>query len=161
MKWIIRTGRARIIAPPEIIWKWVGQPRCWVTWNPKVLDVVPMSLDSPREGWRFRMAYNLRKNPALAEAELIAYEPGRRLVCRTTGGDLKPGGEIIETYLFEPDEDTTVLTHDVDLSRSGMPLFARAAAVLLTGMMNTRGDLGHVINLKQLIEDGMEPPLQG
>jgi len=159
MKWQIVTGRARIIAAPPAVWQWVAQPRGWVSWIPKIEDVVPYTLDAPGPGWRFRIAYRMQKRARLAEAELIEFEPGRRLVCRTTGGDLKPGGEILETYTLEADEDTTVLTHAIDLSASRMPLFARAAAVVLNGMFNANARLGHVANLKQLIEDGVPPPL--
>ena len=158
MKWQIVTGRARIIASPQVVWQWVARPRGWVSWNPKIEDVVPFTLDPPGPGWRCRLALRMRKNAALAECELVEFEPGRRLVCRTTGGDLKPGGVILETYTLEPDVDTTVLTHVVDLSDSGMPLLARVAAVVLNGMFNSSARLGHVNNLKQLIEDGIEPP---
>jgi hypothetical protein len=161
MKWEMVTGRARIIAPPHLVWQWVAHPRSWMSWIPKIDDVVPYTLDPPGPGWRFRIAYRMAKLPRLAEAELVAFEPGLRLVCRTSGGDLKPGGEILETYTLQADEDTTVLTHAVDLSHSRMPLFARAAAVILNGMFNGNARLGHVANLKQLIEDGVAPPKAG
>ena len=54
--------------------------------------------------------------------------------------------------------NTTVLTHTVDLSNSKMPYFARLMVVVLTGLFNSSGDLGHVRNLKALMEDGVPPP---
>ncbi len=84
--------------------------------------------------------------------------PGKRLACRVSGGDLKPGGWILETYELHADEDTTVLTHTVDLEHSKMPYFARFAVVFLTNLFNSSGDLGHVRNLKALIEDGVPVP---
>ena len=141
-----------------MVWKWVAEPRGWPAWNPKIEDVVPMSSDAPAQGWRFRIAYRLRKQKQLADAELVEFIPGRRLACRTHGGDLNPGGFILETYELEPDEDTTVLTHTVDLSNSKMPYFARLMVVVLTGLFNSSGDLGHVRNLKALMEDGVPPP---
>jgi uncharacterized protein YndB with AHSA1/START domain len=158
VKWELTTGRARIMAPPALVWQWVSEPRGWPAWNPKIEDVVPLTVDTPREGWRFRIAYRLRKQKQLAEAELLDFVVGERLVCRTTGGDLKPGGYIRETYLLEPDEDTTVLTHTVDLSQSKMPYLARFAVVFLTNLFNSNGSLGHVRNLKALMEDGIAPP---
>ncbi len=159
MKWQLTTGRARIMAPPGPVWQWVSEPRGWLAWNPKIEDIVPLSIDSPREGWRFRIAYRLRKNKKqLAEAELVEFIPGERLVCRTTGGDLNPGGAILETYVLHADEDTTVLTHTVDLAQSKMPYLARFAVVFLTNVFNSNGALGHVRNLKALIEDGVPPP---
>lgn len=156
---MLRTGRARIMAPPGVVWQWVSQPRSWLAWNPKIDDVVPISQDAPRPGWRFRIAYRMRRKKPLAEAELVEFVPGRRLVCRTTGGDLNPGGWILETYALAADEDTTVLTHEVDLAHSKMPWFARVAVVFLTNLFNAGGDLGHVRNLKALIEDGVPPPV--
>lgn len=158
MKWQLTTGRARIIAPPAVVWQWVSEPRSWMAWNPKVTDVVPMSVERPGQGWRFRIAMRLRKQQQLADAELVEFVPGRKLVCRTTGGDLKPGGWILETYELQPDEDTTVLTHTVDLEHSKMPYYARAVVITLTGLFNSKGELGHVRNLKALIEDGVPPP---
>ena len=146
------------MAPPALVWQWVAEPRGWVAWNPKVVDVVPLSLDTPRLGWRCRLAYRMKKRTQLTEAELVEFRPRERLVCRTSGGDLKQGGWILETYTLSADEDTTVLTHEVDLENSRMPYFARFAVVFLTGLFNASGDLGHVRNLKALIEDGVPPP---
>ena len=152
------TGRARIMAPPALVWQWVAEPRAWTAWNPRVEDVVPFVAEPPGPGWRFRIAYRLRKKKQLAEAELTEFDPRRLLVCRTTGGDLKPGGWIVETYTLEEDEDTTVLTHTVDLEHSKMPYLSRLAVVFLTNVFNSNGSLGHVRNLKALIEDGVPPP---
>jgi len=146
------------MAPAALVWQWVSEPRGWPAWNPKIEEIVPMLPEPPREGWRFRIAYRLRKKRQLAEAELVEFSPGRKLVCRTQGGDLKPGGWILETYILETDEDTTVLTHTVDLTQSKMPYLARFAVVLLTNVFNSNGALGHVRNLKALMEDGVPPP---
>ncbi len=158
MKWQLTTGRARIMAPPALVWRWVCEPRGWPAWNPKIEDVVPMSVEKPGIGWRFRIAFRLRKSRQLADAELVEWEPNKRLVCRVTGGDLKPGGWILETYEMHADEDTTMLIHTVDLADSKMPYFARFAVVFLTNLFNSSGDLGHVRNLKALMEDGIPPP---
>jgi len=158
VKWLLTTGRARIMAPPALVWQWVAEPRGWSAWNPKIEEIVPFAADAPREGWRFRIAYRLRKKKQLAEAELVEFVPGRRLVCRTAGGDLNPGGYILETYTLEPDEDTTVLTHTVDLAYSKMPYVSRLAVVVLSNIFNSNGALGHVRNLKALMEDGVPPP---
>ena len=159
MKWELSTGRARILAPPALVWQWVSEPRGWIAWNPKIEEIIPFSADAPGPGWRFRIAYRLRKKKThLADAELVEFRPNERLVCRTTGGDLKPGGWILETYTIHADEDTTVLTHTVDLANSKMPYLARFAVVFLTGLFNSSGDLGHVRNLKALMEDGVPPP---
>ena len=153
------TGRARIMAPPALVWQWVSEPRGWVAWNPKIEEVIPFSADPPGEGWRCRLAYRLRKKRTqLADAELVEIRPGERLVCRTTGGDMKPGGWILETYELYADEDTTVLTHTIDLEHSKMPYLSRFMVVFLTNIFNSRGDLGHVRNLKALMEDGVPPP---
>ena len=146
------------MAPPALVWQWVAEPRGWLAWNPKVEEVVPISQDAPREAWRFRIAYRLRKKKQLAEAELVEFRPNEKLVCRTSGGDLNPGGWILETYALSADEDTTVLTHTVDLEHSKMPYLSRFAVVFLTNLFNSSGDLGHVRNLKALMEDGVPPP---
>jgi uncharacterized protein YndB with AHSA1/START domain len=158
VKWQLTTGRARIMAPPALVWQWVAEPRGWSAWNPKIEDIVPFVAEAPRAGWRFRIAYRLRKKKQLAEAELVEFLPGKRLVCRTSGGDLNPGGAILETYTLQADEDTTVLTHTVDLGQSKMPYLARFAVVFLTNVFNSNGALGHVRNLKALMEDGVPPP---
>jgi uncharacterized protein YndB with AHSA1/START domain len=159
VKWQLTTGRARIMAPPALVWQWVREPRGWVAWNPKIEEVIPFSVDTPAEGWRCRIAYRMRKNRTqLADAELVEFRPNERLVCRTVGGDLAPGGWILETYELQADEDTTVLTHTVDLAHSKMPWLARFVVVFLTGLFNSKGDLGHVRNLKALMEDGVPPP---
>ena len=158
MKWQLTTGRARIMAPPALVWRWVFEPRGWPAWNPKIEDVVPMSAERPGPGWRFRIAFRLRKSRQLADAEFVEAVPEKRLVCRVTGGDLNPGGWMLETYELQADEDTTVLTHTVDLANSRMPWFSRLAVVFLTNLFNSSGDLGHVRNLKALIEDGVPPP---
>jgi uncharacterized protein YndB with AHSA1/START domain len=159
VKWELTTGRARIMAPPELVWQWVSEPRGWQAWNPKIEEVIPLTPEAPREGMRFRIAYRLRKKKKqLAEAELVEFRPNERLVCRTTGGDLKPGGWILETYALYADEDTTVLTHTVDLAHSRMPFLSRLAVVFLTNVFNSNGALGHVRNLKALMEDGVPPP---
>jgi len=158
VKWVLTTGRARIMAPPALVWQWVSEPRGWQAWNPKIEDVVPLSTGAPGEGWRFRMAYRLRKKPQLVDAELVEFRVREQLVCRTSGGDLNAGGWILETYTLTEDEDTTVLTHQVDLANSKMPYFARFAVVFLTNVFNASGDMGHVRNLKALIEDKVPPP---
>ena len=109
--------------------------------------------------WRFRIAYRLSRKKQLAEAELVEFKPNDRLVCRTSGGDLAAGGWLLETYALSEDEDTTLLTHTVDLANSRMPYFSRVAVVFLTWLFNSSGDLGHVRNLKALIEDGVPPPV--
>ena len=154
----LTTGRARILAQPAVVWQWVREPRSWPAWNPKIEDIVPMSVQAPGPNWRFRIAFRLRKSRHLADAELIEFVPDKRLVCKTVGGDLNPGGFIIEIYELQADEDTTVLTHTVDLSNSKMPFYARYVVKFLTGLFNSSGDLGHVRNLKALIEDGVPPP---
>ena len=161
MKWQLTTGRARIMAPPALVWQWVAEPRGWPAWNPKIEDIVPFVAEAPSAGWRFRIAYRLRKKKQLAEAELVEFVPNQTLVCRTMGGDLKPGGWILETYSLQADEDTTVLTHTVDLAHSKMPYLARFAVVFLTNVFNSNGALGHVRNLKALMEDGVPPPVSG
>ncbi len=161
MNWRLTTGRARILAPPALVWQWVSEPRGWIAWNPKIVDIVPMIVSPPALGWRFRIAYRLRKSQQLADAELVEFEPGKRLVCKVVGGDLKPGGYMLEIYELQADEDTTVLTHTVDLANSKMPYFARFAVKFLTGLFNASGDLGHVRNLKALMEDGVPPPTLG
>jgi hypothetical protein len=159
VKWELTTGRARILSTPDEIWKWVSEPRGWVAWNPKIEEVIPFSADKPGLGWRCRLAYRLRKKRTqLADAELVEFVPNQKLVCRTTGGDLKPGGWILETYAIHADEDTTVLTHTVDLAHSKMPYLSRVMVVFLTGLFNSSADLGHVRNLKALMEDGVPPP---
>lgn len=155
------TGRARILARPALVWQWVCEPRGWPAWNPKIEDIVPMSMQPPGPGWRFRIALRLRRSRQLADAELIEFVPEKRLVCRMIGGDLKPGGWILETYEIQADEDTTVLTHVVDLANSKMPFYARFMVKFLNGLFNAKGDLGHVRNLKALIEDGVPPPTIG
>ena len=146
------------MAPPALVWQWVAEPRGWPAWNPKIEDIVPFVAEAPRAGWRFRIAYRLRKKKQLAEAELVEFLPNQTLACRTMGGDLKPGGWILETYSLQADEDTTVLTHTVDLAHSKMPYLARFAVVFLTNVFNSNGALGHVRNLKALMEDGVPPP---
>jgi len=153
------TGRARILAAPSEVWKWVCEPRGWVAWNTKMEEVIPFSADAPGLGWRCRIAYRMRKKRTqLADAELVEFVPNEKLVCRTTGGDLKHGGWILETYLLHADEDTTVVTHTVDLAHSKMPYLSRVLVVVLTGLFNSGADLGHVRNLKSLMEDGVPPP---
>ncbi len=149
------------MAPRALVWQWVAEPRAWSTWNPKIEDIVPLVPDAPHAGWRFRIAYRLRKKKQLAEAELIEFVPNERLVCRTVGGDLNPGGWIKETYELQADEDTTVLTHAVDLEHSKMPYVSRFAVVFLANVFNSDGSLGHVRNLKSLMEDGVPPPTIG
>jgi uncharacterized protein YndB with AHSA1/START domain len=159
VKWELTTGRARIMAPPALVWQWVSEPRGWIAWNPKIEEVIPFSADAPGPGWRCRLAYRMRKKRTqLADAELVEFVPNEKLACRTTGGDLKPGGWILETYRLYADEDTTVLTHTVDLEHSKMPYVSRVAVVFLTNLFNSNGSLGHVRNLKALMEDGVPPP---
>lgn len=159
MNWVMTTGRARILAAPSEVWKWVCEPRGWVAWNPKMEEVIPFSADAPGLGWRCRISYRIRKKRTqLADAELVEFVPNEKLVCRTTGGDLKPGGWILETYLLHADEGTTVVTHTVDLGHSKMPYLSRVLVVVLTGLFNSGADLGHVRNLKALMEDGVPPP---
>lgn len=159
MNWVLTTGRARILSTPQEVWKWVSEPRGWVAWNPKIEEVIPFSADAPGPRWRCRFAYRLRKKRTqLADAELVEFVPNEKLVCRTTGGDLLPGGWILETYTITADEDTTVLVHTVDLAHSKMPWLSRVFVVFLTGLFNSGADLGHVRNLKALMEDGVPPP---
>lgn len=147
------------MAPPALVWQWVSEPRGWAAWNPRIEEAIPLVPVPPGPGWRCRLAYRLRKKKTqLADAELVEFVPGERLVCRTTGGDLKPGGWILETYRLHADEDTTVLTHTIDLEHSKMPYLSRLVVVVLTGLFNASGDLGHVRNLKALMEDGVPPP---
>jgi hypothetical protein len=157
------TGRARIIAPRETVWRWVAQPQSWTAWIPRIEDVLPLDPGAAHAGWRFRIAYRPTKRfgsrPPLTEAVLLEMVDAERLVVQTSGGDLKPGGVLIETYQLTSDEDTTTLTHTLHLSQAKMPFVTRWAAVFLTGLLNASGTLGHVGNLKQLIEDGVPPPV--
>ena len=51
-----------------------------------------------------------------------------------------------------------MVTHTVDLAHSKMPYLSRVLVVVLTGLFNSGADLGHVRNLKSLMEDGVPPP---
>ena len=158
MNWTLVTGRVRIVAPPVRIWPWLAEPRSWPVWNPKVGELLPLSVDAPRAGYRFRLTYRPGKRSNRVEAEIVEFRAPEQLVCRISGGDLAPGGVVFERYSLRQAERGTLLTHSVDLGQSRMPVLARVAAVVMARLFNPRGELGHVANLKALIEDGVPPP---
>ena len=99
------TGRARILAAPSEVWKWVCEPRGWVAWNPKMEEVIPFSADAPGLGWRCRISYRMRKKRTqLADAELVEFVPNEKLVCRTTGGEVISTGTMTYAAPVAPGE---------------------------------------------------------
>ena len=94
MKWLLTTGRARIMAPPALVWQWVAEPRGWSAWNPKIEEIVPFAADAPREGWRFRIAYRLRKKKQLAAGRTPV------IYCLSgNGGRKMPKGQISDKII--------------------------------------------------------------
>jgi uncharacterized protein YndB with AHSA1/START domain len=79
-----------------------------------------------------------------ARAQIVEYEPRRRVALRLTSGPLRP----TLTYSFEPADGGTRLTYRVDLRTSGL---FRLMEPLMPGTIRKqwRGNFG---NLKRILE---------
>ncbi|TMK87093.1 MAG: hypothetical protein E6G44_01000 [Actinobacteria bacterium] len=112
-----------VAAPPSTVWKVVSDPRNLTAWDHHIISVDGVPPDGLREGSRYRTWVRFMGVRAHADAEVLAFRPGRYAKVRLKG--LVEG--TVETWLEPLDGNRTLLRHEVDYRLIGGPL-GRVAA---------------------------------
>jgi ligand-binding SRPBCC domain-containing protein len=148
---IIR-NKIRISAPSEKIWDFIADPSAMKSWNPRIKEVVPVTLGRPKANSQYRIRYKLGGAESNYLAEIMEYEEFSKLVLHLEGGILPQKGFIQEIYNLTPDDSNTLLIQQLIIENSGRGMLS----ALLLRMRNMAGKTAGKKYLSKLKEIAVE-----
>jgi uncharacterized protein YndB with AHSA1/START domain len=131
--------RVEIDASPDEVWPYVADPVLVSIWNPKVVAVDRLREGPVETGEQFEMTYRMSRGDRRSTVEVLAAEAPCRLVIRHTPCERPERGCAVEHYVLEMRRGRTRLTQTLDLSRAGVPLWARPLIWLIMKLGKPKG----------------------
>lgn len=107
------------------IWGLIADPAVMKAWNPRIKEVVPVTLGKPKANAQYRIRYRLGNRESNYLAEIMEYEEFSRYVLHFSGGNLPKKGYIQEIYEMYQDSKGTLLRQTVLIEKSGMGIAYR------------------------------------
>ena len=146
----------QIKARPEVVWKLIEDPAQICLWNPKLIQVVPVSSGQRRVGYCYRATYEMSGKRSEMSFEIREYEPFRKWSAH--GNTIKSeavikiqNSGVIESYELIEKGEGTLVKQEIDMDMSYQPFWLRILVwiILKTGKPVGSGPLD---KLKQLVE---------
>ncbi len=148
---MILRDRINIDCTTDAVWHLIEDPVLMKTWNLRVREVVPVTLERRKEGCRYRIRYQLSTLESNFEAEIMEYHEPQRFVLHLSGGCLPKGSYIQESYDLSGGGSTSLL-QTVELYGRGIGIMSKALFLLSHLLRPSRK--GHLLRLKRVAEGG-------
>lgn len=129
--------------PQDRLWELIADPAVMKSWNPRIKEVVPVTLGKPKANARYRIRYALSSSESNYLAEIMEYEEFSKLVLHLEGGNLSRKSYIQEIYELAPNSTGTLLSQQILIERGGLSISARL-------MLRLRNRLGSSSGKKYL-----------
>lgn len=110
--------------PEDRIWGFIADPVLMKLWNPRIKEVVPVTLGKPRANSQYRIRYRLGSRESNYLAEIMEYEEFSRLVLHLEGGNLPKKGFIQEIYELSSGSKGTLLIQNILIEHGGLSVSA-------------------------------------
>ena len=104
------------------IWDLIADPALMKAWNPRIREVVPVTLGRPQANSRYRIRYRLGSRESNYFAEIMEFEESSRVVLHLEGGALPKKGYIQETFELVPNNKGTLLSQQILIERGGLSI---------------------------------------
>lgn len=137
--------------PPEKVWEVLENPETMKQWNPNVKNVVLHNWGARSKGFRYRITYALSGKANELDAEIVEYDPPRRLVIKLTGGRLSRKDYVHEIYDLTGVNGGTRLEQTIEIHESGIPLIFRFLIWFIRRFGKPTGD-SYLAGVKELAE---------
>src|SRR5882762_6280249 len=113
-----------IAAPAARIWQLIVDPVLLACWNSKIVSIDHPTDRHFRVGDRFEITFRMADRERSFKTEVMAVEPLKQLTLQHAL-DTPCEHFVIESYVLDSRNSTTLVEHTVDLSHSGVPLVVR------------------------------------
>lgn len=123
----------------DAIWSLIADPALMKVWNPRIKEVVPVTLGKPKANSRYRIRYSLGNREGNFFAEIMEYDESSRFVLHLEGGALKKKGYIQEIFELVPNNKGTLLSQQILIERGGLSILARLMLRLRNRVGRTSG----------------------
>lgn len=133
------------------VWSVLNQPSLMELWNPKCRKChAGSALMGP--GVSFDVEFVMNGRESMMRCHVAEYVPPKRLELRYDLGG-RQGGEVTEEIVLSEGDSGTLIRQVLDLSRSGIPWWARMLMWVLITFGRQTGP-GSVDGIKALVERG-------
>ena len=123
----------------DILWSLIADPGVMKAWNPRIKEVVPVTLGKPKANAQYRIRYRLGNMESNYFAEIMEFEEFSRFVLHLEGGTLPRKGFIQEIYDLVPNSRGTLLSQYILIERGGLGISARLMLRLNNRMGRSSG----------------------
>ena len=147
-------NKIQISAAPEKIWGLVTDPLVMKTWNPRIVEAVPVTVGKPKANSQYRIRYNLGRRENNYLAEIMEYEEFSRLVLHLEGGNLPKKGYIQEIYELTLNNKGTLLTRTILIGQARTGLLS-GLFLRLNNMIGRSSGKKNLNRLRALAESGV------
>lgn len=135
----------------EIVWDHVQDPYYMKKWNPRVKNIIPLPEAFPGIGYKFKAEYEMMGKSDSFNAEIIEYKKPENILIRYKNTTGKFSGIILEQFELKETNKGTLLTRNIDFSKSGLNLFLRLLLYVL-GILGRPIGNKYLSRLKELVE---------
>jgi len=140
----------------DALWGLISDPAVMKAWNPRIKEVVPITVGKPKANAQYRIRYALNSSESNYLAEIMEYEEFIRLVLHLEGGSLPRKGYIQEIYDLVPNSNGTLLSQQILIERCGLSTSER----LMLRLSNRVGRFSgkkYLLRLKEIIGAAVQP----
>jgi len=109
----------------DTLWALIADPAAMKAWNPRIKEVVPVTLGKPKANSRYRIRYRLGSMESNYFAEIMEFDEFSRFALHLEGGSLPRKGYIQEIFELIPDNKGVFISHQLLIERSGLGITAR------------------------------------
>lgn len=118
-------NKIHLPSSPDVIWGLIADPAVMKVWNPRIKEVVPVTLGRPKANAQYRIRYKLFRRGSNYLAEIMEYDEFTGFILHLEGGTLPKKGFVQEIYELVPDSKGTLLRQTILIEKSGIGLFGR------------------------------------
>jgi carbon monoxide dehydrogenase subunit G len=144
-----------IQAKPDAVWKFIEDPAQVARWNPKLVQVTPISTGPRRMGWTYKAAYQMRERSEVL-MEIQEYQAPRKWMARgvPTGSDPQGQGTFfVESYELEEKTQGTLVKQTIHMTMPNLFILWRILIWLVMKFGKPKGNAPKYLeNLKHLVE---------
>jgi uncharacterized protein YndB with AHSA1/START domain len=143
--------RTLLDCPPSAVWRCLTEFDLQQRWITQLVEEIP---DDPgRVGLGAVSTLRMREGNRVVtyRSVVTAWEPGRRLALRLSGGSFSPGMQMDVAYDLSPSETGTVLEYDVQVPLKGIVFKLMAPIIWFVAASNAKRDLTKLRSLAPTI----------
>ncbi|MEM9160326.1 MAG: SRPBCC family protein [Verrucomicrobiota bacterium] len=147
-----------ISASPERVWSVLADPVMMELWNPKCTRCKVPQSEEVRRGFEFEANFKLNGKESTSRAVVSEFIPLSRIAFTYKMDVPQPDSQATESLeITQTAPNRILVTHQIDMSLSGIPLWARLL-IMLIHKFGRRADDSHsnLETLKVLLESELE-----